>query len=106
MPMLYFGNKCGTAEKRAENKNGACKDIHNDDSAAALFWIGFILSLPLQIVLFICALFCACLILVGCLTGSCDDSSSNTVAPSGDDDNADTGFGLSLIAAFLGLSWD
>ena len=103
--MQYFGNKCGTAEKRAENKNGVCKDIHNDESAAALLWIGVILSLPF---LSICALFCACIMLASCLSVVCgDDSSSNAVAPFGDNDNADTGFLPPLIGKFLGgLSWN
>ena len=93
--MAYYGNNCRNAELRAENKNGTCKDIHDDDSAAALLWIGFILAIPLQIVMFICALFCACF----CLAAMCEDS--GTVAPSDD-----SGAGAFVLGALIGLSLD
>ena len=45
--MIYYGKNCKDAELRAENKNGICKDIHNDGSASALQWIGITLTAPL-----------------------------------------------------------
>ena len=58
--MLYYGGSCENAEKREENKNSTCKHIHNDDSAAALTWIGFILRLPLLISFIILVVYCFC----------------------------------------------
>lgn len=79
-PMYYFGDKCKNATLRAENKDGACKDIHNDGSATALLVIGFIFSLPLALVIFLLMFYCACLCLsTGCgnnTVNSTDDSSS------------------------------
>ena len=93
--MAYFGDKCKNATLRAEHKNGTCKHIHNDDSAAALIWIGFILSMPLQIVSFIFVCWCLCMCLVACL-----EDSSNEVAPSRDS-GSDGGF---VIVPFIGCS--
>lgn len=93
LPMAYFGDKCKNAELRAENKNDTCKHIHNDESAAALLWIGFIFSLPLQIVVMICLYYCACL----CLVAMCSDG--NAVAPS--DGNSGDGF---ILGAMIGCS--
>lgn len=66
-PMVYYGSSCKNAELRAENKNGTCKDIHNDESAAALLWIGVIFVAPLQIVVGIVSLYVLCI----CLTLFC-----------------------------------
>ena len=63
--MVYYGKNCKDAELRAENKNSTCKDIHNDQSAAALQWIGVIFMAPL---LFYCV--CKCPRLFGCIDGS------------------------------------
>lgn len=97
LPMAYYGDKCKNAELRAQNKNDTCKDIHNDASAKALLYIGFILSLPLQIVVFIIMCYCACF----CLVAMCADD--NTVAPS---DNNDSGgaFVLGFVGAMMGFS--
>ena len=75
--MYYFGDKCKTATLRAENKDGACKDIHNDRSASALLVIGVIFSLPLAFVIVVLMFYCACL----CLSTGC---SNNTVDPTDD----------------------
>ncbi|KAJ7391619.1 hypothetical protein OS493_017316 [Desmophyllum pertusum] len=92
-PLVYFGDKCKNAELRAANKNDTCKHIHNDDSAAALLWIGFILIIPLQIVMFLMFI-CFCYCAGFCLASILEDSScSNSVAPS--DGGGGGGFVLS-----------
>lgn len=55
--MLHYGRSCKDTKQREENKNSTCKDIHNDGSAAALTWIGFILWAPLQIIFIILVLY-------------------------------------------------
>ena len=93
LPCAYFGDKCKSAELRAEHKNDTCKHIHNDDSAKALLGIGFILSLPLQIAFLACMCYCAFF----CLQGICEES--NSVAPASNNDGG--GF---ILAAFVGFS--
>lgn len=82
LPMVIYGNQCSNAEKRAANKDGHCKHIHNDGSAKALLVIGGILTLPLSLVGAVLSLYCYCFI----LAGFCED---NTVAPT---DNSGSGF--------------
>ena len=100
LPMAYYGDKCINAELRAQNKNDTCKDIHNDDSAKALLYIGFILSLPFQIVVFIIMCYCACLCLAAMCAGLCADD--NTVAPSNNDSVG--AFVLGFVGGMIGFS--
>ena len=95
--MAYYGDKCINAELRAQKKNDTCKDIHNDESAKALLYIGFILSLPFQIVVFVIMCYCACL----CLAAMCADD--NTVAPSNNNDSGGA-FVLGFVGGMMGCS--
>ena len=54
VPCLYYGNKCKNAELRAQHQSDLCKNIHNDESAIALQVLGWILSIPWLIALFVC----------------------------------------------------